>query len=766
MEVVKSGVTLCGKSRSLHEFQARLRHALVPEFLVIPLEHWGRCRPSVMRNCQQHFGAASLAVRSDAGAEDRPTASLAGKFLSLLDVAPGRLEEAIAAVANTLPGAPGDQIMVQRMVTGVRLAGVAATHRLHDGAPWYCIELAAGDSAAVTAGRASGRQHAVARAFADDASVLRQLQAPVRKVLDLLRETEMLCGGQPLEIEFAIGPPPLGGPGDQIYLLQVRPIVCAVWPSRRVPATMPPLGFLLKPDPCPSVAGPQTVLSLMADWNPAELLGAHPRPLALSLFQHLIADGIWWQARADLGYAKTPEPGVTLLHPVLGRPMVDVRRSANSLLPRGLAPDLASRVVGHWIDTLKARPELHDKVEFEVYRTVRDMRNHEELARRWSDVLGRRGWQSWESSLGQLAKDLTQTGPASALERHLTPLRGLAAPPASGLGWQALLERARRGAFAFSALARLAFVGEAQLRSVIERGALSPDRALQLRALSRQNFMPVSPAGEPQRTDLLRPSSFDITRPLWSTARSALQTRARSDHGTFQFDGRERRLLARLLREAELPITADEWLRFVQASASAREWGKQVFTADLCLALEQMVGQIEGCGLDREHASWLSLEQFRSGVCMPRDRAQRFWLRSATAARVEHAAQSQQILSPVLRGPQDRHLADSLSTLPNFVGRHVARGHLVLEPSMNDPDHGFQQAIVVLEQADPGYDWLFEHPIAGLITAWGGANSHMAIRCAEQGVAAAFGCGELLLARARKATHATIDPSGGGLWLN
>src|SRR5689334_8836793 len=70
VEIAKSGVTLCGKSRSLHEFQARLRHALIPEFLVIPLEHWGRCRPSVMRNCHQHFGDARLAVRSDAGAED------------------------------------------------------------------------------------------------------------------------------------------------------------------------------------------------------------------------------------------------------------------------------------------------------------------------------------------------------------------------------------------------------------------------------------------------------------------------------------------------------------------------------------------------------------------------------------------------------------------------------------------------------------------------------------------------------------------------
>jgi len=45
-------------------------------------------------------------------------------------------------------------------------------------------------------------------------------------------------------------------------------------------------------------------------------------------------------------------------------------------------------------------------------------------------------------------------------------------------------------------------------------------------------------------------------------------------------------------------------------------------------------------------------------------------------------------------------------------------------------------------QADPGWDWIFGHNIAGLITAWGGANSHMAIRAAELDLPAAIGVGE------------------------
>ena len=51
--------------------------------------------------------------------------------------------------------------------------------------------------------------------------------------------------------------------------------------------------------------------------------------------------------------------------------------------------------------------------------------------------------------------------------------------------------------------------------------------------------------------------------------------------------------------------------------------------------------------------------------------------------------------------------------------------------------------IVMIESADPGYDWIFTRDIKGLITKYGGAASHMAIRCAEFNLPAAIGCGEI-----------------------
>ena len=54
----------------------------------------------------------------------------------------------------------------------------------------------------------------------------------------------------------------------------------------------------------------------------------------------------------------------------------------------------------------------------------------------------------------------------------------------------------------------------------------------------------------------------------------------------------------------------------------------------------------------------------------------------------------------------------------------------------------FINKIVLIENADPGFDFLFGLGIKGLITQYGGANSHMAIRCLEENIPACIGIGE------------------------
>ena len=50
-------------------------------------------------------------------------------------------------------------------------------------------------------------------------------------------------------------------------------------------------------------------------------------------------------------------------------------------------------------------------------------------------------------------------------------------------------------------------------------------------------------------------------------------------------------------------------------------------------------------------------------------------------------------------------------------------------------------------QAMIGY---FREVLEGLITAYGGSNSHMAIRCVELSIPAAIGCGERMFEKLKK----------------
>ena len=82
-----------------------------------------------------------------------------------------------------------------------------------------------------------------------------------------------------------------------------------------------------------------------------------------------------------------------------------------------------------------------------------------------------------------------------------------------------------------------------------------------------------------------------------------------------------------------------------------------------------------------------------------------------------------------------------MSCEPNFVTLGQVRSDVV---TLGDTPDSLKGKIVCIPSADPGYDWIFSQNIAGLITMYGGANSHMAIRAAELNIPAVIGAGKTL----------------------
>ena len=98
-------------------------------------------------------------------------------------------------------------------------------------------------------------------------------------------------------------------------------------------------------------------------------------------------------------------------------------------------------------------------------------------------------------------------------------------------------------------------------------------------------------------------------------------------------------------------------------------------------------------------------------------------------------------LPPVINKDEDVFIVPLFHTRPNFITKNSTRGqYIFLDKHSQQID--VSNKIVLIESADPGFDWIFAFSLTGLITKYGGVNSHMAIRCTEFGLPAAIGCGE------------------------
>jgi phosphohistidine swiveling domain-containing protein len=283
-------------------------------------------------------------------------------------------------------------------------------------------------------------------------------------------------------------------------------------------------------------------------------------------------------------------------------------------------------------------------------------------------------------------------------------------------------------------------------------------RQLQNGTLPRQRFM--------ERFGHLRPGTYDILSRRYDQmpdlAASKAVVRTEEIKPGFQLPPDKRKRIDALLeKEGFSGFDSDSLLDYVREAVVGREYGKLIFTRTVSDILELLANFGERHGLSREELSHVPLSCFleiasASGECDVEER-----LRS-----VAHSEAERHMLSVAIRLPQilsdeaGVHVIPFQVSMPNFIThKDVSAPAVVLGHDGSTPR--LRGKIVLIENADPGFDWIFSEEIAGLITKYGGANSHMAIRCAEFGIPAAIGCGEQRFEVLAKAGHIALDCSAG-----
>lgn len=754
------------KADVLDGLRERLRTATILPSHVIVVDDWLVDREAHVEAVVRRLGDRPWIVRSSARAEDRAGASLAGAFDSVADVV-GRdaLERAIDQVIGSygMHARPDDQVLVQPMLRGVHLAGVAFTADPGTGAPYRVVDFTTdGSTNGVTSGRAGVRTWVQAQG--SDATPPPGI-APVLATID---EIDELVPWTATDLEFAVT-------ADGVVVLQARPLALSrepVAPEHHARLRASVRDWIDKCQrPHPFLHGRTTVFGVMPDWNPAEIIGIRPRPLALSLYKDLVTDSTWAYQRNNYGYRNVR--GHPLIHSLHGLPYVDVRASFNSFVPGDIDGPLAERLVNHYVDSLIARPTLHDKVEFDIVFSCYTLDLPSRLGRLRDAGFSERETQRLADSLRRLTSRVIDPerglwrGDAARLdvlvERHAR-LMAADLEPLDRLVW--LLEDCRRyGTLPFAGLARAGFIAVQMLRSLVTVGLLSEDDAAAFMAdldtvssqltrdvvqLDRSTFL--------AKYGHLRPGTYDIGSPRYDEtpelylSHGGGASRPVPHRERFTVDLGQLRDLRTLLSEHDLALDPVDLLTFCRSAMELREHAKFLFTRNLsdAISLLSMLGAEHG--LSDDDMSYVDVRVVRQLASSCSDPAT-LLERSIAEGRAVHADSSAMWLPPLITGPDDVDGFLIPESEPNFVTQLSATGPI--RPP--DPELDLAGAVVLIPHADPGYDWLFSRGIAGLVTAYGGVNSHMAIRASELRLPAVIGVGEAAFEQWSKASVLRLD---------
>lgn len=731
------------KAEVLSHLRAHRTSFVIDDFVYFSGRRWHADARKVIDEVHAAGLGPFVAIRSSGAEESLHPSASPGWFHTELGVAVSD-EGAVATAIDKVLGSmavsspDGGGVMVQTQLRGAAMAGVV-TSRTPSGTPYLIVEYdASGRTDAVTSGHHPQRVVLTTSA--------RRVPEPWDAIQLSVQEISSLLGLDDLVVEFGLDAE------GKVHIFQV-------WDRGRDEPGPPLLGDAVHSAERSlnslrrATTGP-LILSDMTDWNPAEMLGPRPARLDIDLYATLITDRTWAEARAALGYV---DCAGSLMVRLDGQPYIDVPRSFRSLVAAATPEPTRETYVSLCLDRLAEEPALHDKVEHEILTTYWPLDGQVTSV---AGDLPHRHAVAFERAL----RDLT-----SAVLSRWDPLLAWAERSGRSLaGWRlahpfdqdedtyelpALIEegidRCRElGTLPFAMVARLAFIadglvrelvaksGDDGLRSAFWSGINTPAQRLALALADRT----VATETITATFGHLRPHAYNLESRPYAARPSFLEAlrgaRPETDPAPTRFSASSEAALHRYA--SDLGVMSGPGLHRLAAAVAAREEHKFIFSAVLSDVLERLALLGERLGLSRSDVRALGLrpllELARSGnVDVARHEADQARARED----LRH-----EILFPDVVLPESRLAAfEYVQARPTYVTQDVVRSRIWRLETVPDAPSVIDGQIVAIESADPGFDWIFSRPIAGLITCYGGSSSHMAIRCQELAIPASIGCG-------------------------
>lgn len=758
------------KAQTLLILRETLKSADILNGVICTSQEWIAAPSEILRKISECIKGDKFIVRSSATSEDQVDKSNAGAFLSLLNITFDNLDLAIERVFQSYKKlAADDEVLIQPMLQNVVRSGVAFSHDPSTGAPYRIVNWHDGDDTTyVTSGRGGRRwiQAAGNRSTPPNG---------IDRVINLVDEILTITRHVAVDIEFAVTRDERNG--EKLWLLQARPLYLAnksedtELQTKRIEEIETKIKSRFGAHPF--LFGSKTVFGIMPDWNPAEMLGIRPRPLALTLYRDLITDSTWAYQRHNYGYKNLRS--FPLMVSIYGQPYVDVRVSFNSFIPADIDGNLATKLVDFYINKLLEKPTLHDKVEFEIVYSCITLNMDEKIKELKNNGFSDEEIIKLSKSLikitnniinprdGLLQKDIERL---SILEERRRKILDSSEGEIEKIYW--LLEDARRyGTLPFAGLARAGFIAIQILNSIRELEIFSDE--------DYSNFMSsiqtigkelVNDRASMKREEFfkkyghLRPGTYDILSPRYDESPELFfdwegGDETTSKNVTFDITSKQKEQIDDILTRSGLDIDADELMNFIRSGIKYRELSKFLFTKNLSDALSRYAEYSSKYGFTKEEIAYSSISVVKElyvSCINPRETI----AKSIDAGKEIYRNTEKISLPPLISDERELWGFELHESEPNFITQKCIMGEL---RGVSDKEK-LTGSIILLPNADPGYDWIFSHSIAGLITGWGGANSHMAIRAGELDLPAAIGIGELKYSQLSAVNKVFLDCAG------
>ncbi len=762
-----AGTVFVSKADTLKFLKPLLKKSIIEDMLVFTVIDWKEERTDLIRKIAKQFSPSKIVIRSSAINEDAAETSMAGYFQSELDVPSNNskmIQDAVEKVIGSYKDKDSEyminQVLVQKQTQNVALSGVVFTRTIENH-PYYVINYdESGRTDSVTKGT-GGKTVKISR-------FCNKFPEKFKRLMDSVMEIESIIQDS-LDIEFATDKK------NNVMIFQVRPLATSKKTivddeviKRRVEELKNRFVELSKKS---HLAGAANCFGDMPDWNPAEIIGDNPNFLDYSLYDYIITDSAWHEARTSQGYTNVSPAKLVVLFG--NKPYVNVRNTFNSFTPAGISQKLREKLVNFYIKKLKNNPELQDKVEFEILHTCYDFsfgpRSNELL----DSGFTRNEVMELKEKLIELTNSLVKSS-KNSIWRDLNEVfsMDIARQDAkdqtkSSKNTKLLLKCAKRllddcrknGTVQFSRLARLAFIGKIMLKSLVNEKTIdkkfyddflkSINTVATIMGTDFNNFL----AGKVSKEEFfkayghLRPGTYDITSLRYDKNPSLLANAGNikaiaEKKSGFNVSKRTEDEITKSLRKHGLKFDSGQFLEFARSSIEARELSKFEFTKSLSDAIELIAEAGKSLGFSRSDLAYLDTD-FLLNLSLSEKAIANRWASEITKRAKEREINDCILLPPVIFSEDDFDVITYYSPRPNFITQKKVESALAYIDSHHNKDIDLKGRIVLLENGDPGYDWIFTKQPSGLITKYGGVASHMSIRSAEFGLPAAIGCGEI-----------------------